>query len=134
MIYIKSFEAVTTKLVPGMMYKTDMDRYQVEYILGFIGTNRNKKFSLTALEFTKNKPVIIEIQNIDMIPLNISIADYIIKMDKINNNDIVNKTLNILKEPDYGKKTSTKIAKELYNELLENENIQIYLASKKYNL
>lgn len=133
MKYIKTFETATTNMVPGMMYKTNVDGMRT-CILGFIGVNRNKEFFLTCVEFTKTNPVIVEFKNIDVLPLNMSIKDYIIKRDEMSEIDFVDKTLDVLKNPDYGTKTSIKLANNLYHELSEDDDIQSYLQSKKYNL
>lgn len=133
MKHIKTFETATTNMIPGMMYKTNVGG-MITYILGFIGVNRNRDFFLTCMEFNENKPTIIEFKNVDVIPLNISIKDYIIKRDEMSKIDLVDRTLDILKNPDYGTKTSKKLANNLYRELSEDDDIQLYIQSKKYNL
>lgn len=103
-------------MTPGMMYITDINNVQNQRIIGFVVDNQTKKYPLTCIDFTNDRVSIINYSNIQVKPLDITIKDYIIERNLINN------TLKLLKNPNTGNKNSLKILNELYDELMIEYN------------
>ena len=134
MKHIKTFETLLIDMTPGMMYQFYTDNGIPLYTFGFLGVNRNKEFFLACIEFNKYKASIVEFKNVDCVPLNMSIKDYIINIDKESEVEFIERILDLLKNPDYGSKFTRKLCNNFYHELLEDSDIQAHIQSKKYNL
>jgi len=138
MKHLKEFENLNN-MIPGMMYMTPKNTYFARTI-GYVNKNDNLAFPITAIVFKTddkrnssidNKIFITEYSKVDMIPLNISIKDYIIQ------NNIILETLDILKTYSNYKglsKQTKEMCYKFYDELIEDDDINIILQTDKYNL
>ena len=132
MKHLKEFENLNN-MIPGMMYITN----NTNKTIGYINNNRGKMFPLTTIVFKQEDEMFDNIYLTEftilsfLIPLNISIKDYIIK------NNIITETLNLLKYYKHYNKLSIEsknLCYEFYENLLEDEDIQLIVNTNKYNL
>ena len=140
MKHIKTFETLDNKLISGMMCVDRNPLYPDFYFtLGYVGKIRNRTYQFIFVDFTyieKDDMKIGEYKHSDYVtPLNISIKDYIFQKDKATlKYNYIDRCLKFLKEPRGGSNSSKKLVKKFYDILLKDEDIQLYLTTKKYNL
>ena len=140
MKYLKLFEKYTEEdlkknrverklpeLIPGQMYMHH------DTPVCFIGVNSNENFPCTCLLFFDFASLLelefIEwIYDIELIPMNMTINDYIIE------NNIVLETLKAFEKPQFASGHDRKVVKKFEKELLKDERIRIYKETSKYNV
>ena len=146
MKYIKTYEMIQTSeqyqtktsilnvnfiegrpdLIPGYMYREGNAN-----TVGYIGYN-GTKYPLLCLIFNENYRHFIDwIGGLGFDSMNISIKDYIIQ------NNLIDETLIAIKKMKFSSGpsgTDNKLIKSFENQLLSDKDIQLHLAAKKYNL